>query len=178
MYKIRTLTKPEREKDLTQIISLVNEAFLEDAFFKKPEKQQRLKTSKDDPKGVDSIEDVLTNSEFIVCEDAKEILGCIRVEVISASVASFGMVSVPSRNQRKGIGRMLVKAAESWATEHGSHRIEISVVNIRTPVIQFYEHLGYVAFGYPVDFDEMLGGEFLSDEYKGTVKFIWMAKDI
>jgi GNAT superfamily N-acetyltransferase len=180
---IRVLEKPESSNDINSIISLVNDAFMEDAFFKIPERRQRLKKYKDDPFGVENIEDIVKVSDFIACfsaiEDTKEMLGCIRVEVADQkSTASFGMLSVPKRNQRRGIGRQLVLAAEDWARQKNCSRMEISVVNIRTPVVEFYERLNYKAFGEPIGFDEMLGGKFLGDEYKGIVKFVWMGKDI
>ena len=180
-YRVRPLDN----SDVAAVIDLVNEAFMEDAFFKVPEKRQRLKKNDDDgaDMGVESFGEVLRTSTFLVAEsmcESNELLGCIRVDrskATSTVVGSFGMLSVPKRNQNRGIGKALVRAAEEYAlNELACKRLEIAVVNIRTPVVRFYQGLGYREFGEPVDFDGLVGGEFLAPEYKGIVKFIWMGK--
>ena len=175
-------TSSASQEELQSVIQLVNDAFEEDAFFKVQAKRQRIKHDLrfSGGDGVEDIEDVLGKSEFLVLEEQSEVLGCIRIDAPKGNaIGSFGMLSVPKRNQNRGIGKKLVFEAEcALRDRHQCKRLEISVVNIRTPVVEFYEKLGYSQFGELVDFDELLGGEFLLKEYKGIVKFMWMGKDL
>lgn len=152
---------------------------MEDAFFKVPSKHKRLKTEPTDREGVEKIEDLLEKSQFLVYENPQHLLlGCIRVETVKPQLGSFGMLSVPMPYANKGIGKLLVLEAEKWLSSKNCKRVEISVVNIRENVIQFYEKLGYRSFGDSIDFDEYCGETFLLKKYKGIVKFITMGKDL
>lgn len=45
----------------------------------------------------------------------------------------------------EGLGRELMAAAEAWLVERDIPKIQFMVRNDNTPVLEFYDHLGYVA---------------------------------
>lgn len=45
--------------------------------------------------------------------------------------------------QRQGIGTVMVEAAESWLKERGVVKLQLLVRETNTPVVAFYEKLGY-----------------------------------
>jgi len=49
--------------------------------------------------------------------------------------------------RRKGIGRALAKAVESWARDKGAKMLEVQVTENNGPAIKFYGKLGFVDTG-------------------------------
>lgn len=71
----------------------------------------------------------------------------------------LGMLSVSPSMQGTGIGKKILKAAESYATENDCNSIFMTVISIRTELINWYEKLGYKISGDPIPFplDERFG---------------------
>jgi RimJ/RimL family protein N-acetyltransferase len=68
----------------------------------------------------------------------------------SEHTADLGlMVAAPYR--RRGIGRALMLAAESWAREVGVRKLELHVFPYNEAAIALYESLGYEREGYRRD---------------------------
>jgi ribosomal protein S18 acetylase RimI-like enzyme len=55
----------------------------------------------------------------------------------------LGMLSVWPHLQAKGIGRMLMMAAEAHARQLGCNRIFMNVISVRNELIAWYQKLGY-----------------------------------
>jgi RimJ/RimL family protein N-acetyltransferase len=60
----------------------------------------------------------------------------------SAHVADVGIM-IAREHRRRGFGRALMRAAESWALEAGVRKLELHVFPHNTPAIALYESLGY-----------------------------------
>ena len=132
---VEVLVADESHSDV--ILSITNEAFMADAFFKKPEYHERF-----DEKTVLQMMS-LENSMFLVAKsyfenDHNEVCGslffdwkkttmldesvqvsvCRRIscfiftELFMKYIGHFSAVSVPEKYGRRGIGKALVKAAE------------------------------------------------------------------
>lgn len=166
-----------------QVIALVNEAFMIDAYFKHPNKTQRIKLHANDPVGMESMQDILATSVILVCvdDDAGLMLGCVRVEIKNSAmqIASFGMLSVKATHTKRGIGSALVHAAEEYsATKLDCITMEILVVNLQHGIIDFYTKLDYSQHPNLIDFEEIVGDEVLLPEYKPRVRFILMWRNL
>jgi GNAT superfamily N-acetyltransferase len=59
----------------------------------------------------------------------------------------FGMLSVDTDRQGRGLGRELVRAAEAHCISEGCAFLDIDVVDLRTELHGFYSALGFVAVG-------------------------------
>lgn len=56
-----------------------------------------------------------------------------------------GMLVVTEAAAGQGVGGALMRAAESWALEHGYRRLTLTVFEANHPARAIYEHLGYTA---------------------------------
>ena len=82
------------------------------------------------------------------------LIGCVRIDPAGEGVWYLGMLTVDPTLQRGGLGRRLLEAAEQAAQTRGARRIRMTVVNLRTALIAWYERRGYrrtseeIAFPY------------------------------
>ena len=99
---------------------------------------------------------VNTESQCVLkYEENGEILGCILVKVTEEpNLAYCGILSVKPSFQAKGVGRILLAAAENWAKEKGCTTIKLTVVNLREEMIEYYKRRGYQDDGEREKFPE------------------------
>ena len=83
-----------------------------------------LLTSRDDPNG--------------------ELLGTVWLEPKKDGIWYLGLLTIRPDLQNRQMGRALLAAAEDFAQQQGASRIRMSVVNVRTTLIAWYERRGYV----------------------------------
>jgi GNAT superfamily N-acetyltransferase len=86
--------------------------------------------------------------------DAMTIDGCVFLHQIAQRLY-LGMLSVSPLIQAKGIGKLLLAAAEERAKRLGCQAIFMKVISARTELIQWYERKGYSRTGetepFPTD---------------------------
>ena len=171
--EIRIETRIGILKDCLKIQSVVNEAFMADAFFKKEEYHLRFADGE-----VKTMMNA-TNSCWILAILNNEIVGCIYLKwkvVYSNNDKNnknntdsihghFSSVSVLDSMARKGIGRTLVKAAEDHVINLGKNNdssnsnppritIDCGVINLREDLFKWYGNQGYVNTGEEIKDDE------------------------
>jgi DNA-binding MarR family transcriptional regulator/ribosomal protein S18 acetylase RimI-like enzyme len=73
------------------------------------------------------------------------IQGCVWLE--PGACWYLGSLAVDPRRQNSGLGRRLLAAAEDWAFTRGATEIRMTVVNVRTTLIEWYERRGYERTG-------------------------------
>ena len=71
------------------------------------------------------------------------LLGCVWLEPVENGVWYLGLLAVPPRNQKEGLGRRLLEAAEQWARARGATEIRMTVVHVRAALIEWYKRRGY-----------------------------------
>lgn len=132
--------------DAAALASLINAAFVVEAFFKIGDR-----TSADEVAAL-----MEAGGEFLVL-DASEpgtgtgtgtgtFTGCVYLKS-SGDRAYFGMLSIDPGRQRQGAGRRLVDAVESRARELGCRFMDLHIVNLRGELTPYYRRLGYVESG-------------------------------
>jgi ribosomal protein S18 acetylase RimI-like enzyme len=86
---------------------------------------------------------------------ANKILGCVELNRINNALY-LGMLTVQPDLQGKGIGKELLKAAEVEATEQKCNCIFMTVISVRSTLIDFYVRHGYEDTGKrkPFDFND------------------------
>ncbi len=123
------------EPDLPALETLINTAFEVERSFKL---EPRL-----DP---EHTREYFRKGRFLLAEDEAGLAGCVYVE-LDGDRAYLGLLSVDPSRQKSGLGRRLTNAAEDFARANGAHRMELTVVNLRTELPPFYRKLGYVVVG-------------------------------
>ncbi|MCC3298984.1 GNAT family acetyltransferase [Arthrobacter caoxuetaonis] len=52
-------------------------------------------------------------------------------------------LAVAPDRQESGLGRMMMEASEQWLIERGAVKVQLMIRTNNSPVIGFYDHLGY-----------------------------------
>lgn len=78
--------------------------------------------------------------------------GCIYLQV-KANKLYVGMLSVTPGLQNKGIGKLLLKAAEVVALANNCIALTMTVISVRTALIDWYKRHGYQPTGEVLPFD-------------------------
>jgi RimJ/RimL family protein N-acetyltransferase len=90
------------------------------------------------------------HAAVLVAENSGRIVGRLSIardpHPASRHVADVGLM-VEREFRRRGAGRALMHAAESWARKAGVSKLELHVFPYNTAAISLYESLGYVREG-------------------------------
>jgi len=86
----------------------------------------------------------MPGSVILVYQDEqKEITGCVNLQQHGRRIY-LGMFSVTPKLQGGGIGKILLHASEDYAKQVGCLSIYMSVISVRTELINWYIRHGYV----------------------------------
>ncbi len=83
------------------------------------------------------------------CYDSNfQLLGCLTLLHVNNSLVKMRQVVVEPFGQKRGVGRMLVKASEKWAIENSYNKM---MLHARMNAVEFYTKLGYRQVGKPFE---------------------------
>lgn len=83
------------------------------------------------------------NTIFIALHEGR-VIGCVFMQPIDKSEIQLRAMAVYNEWQGKGVGRLLVQAAEEWAWQEGYDKI---ILHARKVAMGFYKTLGYHQYG-------------------------------
>ena len=110
-------------------------------------------------------------------EDSGErLLGGVWLEPKSDAVWYLGLLAVQPDQQQQQLGRTLLAAAEDFTRLRGAQTIRMTVVNVRTTLIAWYERRGYRLTGETESFtytDERFGRPLRND-----LQFVVLEKNL
>jgi ribosomal protein S18 acetylase RimI-like enzyme len=124
-----------REGDTDAIVSIVNEAYLVEAFFVAGDRTHRAE-----------VRDLVGAGQCYVAEDGGRVVACVEVAAKDGR-GYFGMLAVSPAIQGRGLGRRLIGFAEDTTRQAGCTLMDIKVVSVRPDLVGFYESLGYDVTG-------------------------------
>ena len=117
------------------------------------------------------------DSRILIAEKDGEMLACCHIEKHLNFVTYFGMFSVRPGLQGGGIGKLLLAEAEREAREDfDCQRMEMTVIDIRESLINFYERRGYSRTGMHKPFP--YGDERFGQPKRDDLRFEILAKDL
>jgi len=117
--------------DAANMIRVVNAAFAIETF---------LEGTRTDEAG---MSEMLRTGELLVAEDPSgSVVACVYTEC-RGERGYFGMLAVDPSQQGKGLGKLMVEAAENHCRRRGCRFMEIAVLSLRTELPPFYRKLGY-----------------------------------
>jgi predicted N-acetyltransferase YhbS len=144
--------------DIPAIAAVVNSAFEIETF---------LDGTRTDNQ---NIAEMMRKGEFLITEDGSgHLLSSVYIES-RGERAYLGMFAVEPSRQSIGLGRLMVGAAEKHCRNNGYKFIDFKVLSLRTKLLPFYHHLGYVETGV----EEFLSPRHLKDNTE--CHFILMSK--
>ena len=120
--------------DRAAIIAVVNAAFAVETFFEG--------TRTDDER----LAKMMQAQEFLVGEENGRIVASVSTEE-RGERGYFGMLAVDPSLQGKGVGRVMVEAAEDFLRQRGCEVVDITVLSLRPELPTYYRNLGYVQTG-------------------------------
>ncbi len=104
------------------------------------------------------------------------LLGTVWLEPKEDDVWYLGLLTVRPDLQSRQVGRTLLAAAEGFVKERGARRIRMSVVNVRTTLIAWYERRGYILTGETQPFP--YGDERFGRPLRDDLHFVLLEKDM
>jgi GNAT superfamily N-acetyltransferase len=127
--------KTASDADITRMIPVVNAAFAIETF---------LDGSRTDEQ---RMREMMQKGAFLLAEDGSgRVLACVYLE-LRAERGYFGMLAVDPSQQGKGLGQLMVHAAEDHCRHRGCKFMDITVLSLRPELPPFYRRLGYVETG-------------------------------
>jgi ribosomal protein S18 acetylase RimI-like enzyme len=104
------------------------------------------------------------------------LLGTVLLDPGKDGVWYLGLLTIRPDMQQRKLGRALLTAAEDFAKQHGAHRIQMTVINVRDILIAWYERRGYTvtAETRPFPYGDDRFGRPLRDD----LHFVVLQKDI
>ena len=81
-----------------------------------------------------------------------QLLGTVWLEPQADGTWYLGLFTVHPELQNRQLGRTLLSAAEDFAHDHGGKASRMTVLNVRTALIAWYERRGYAKTGETVAF--------------------------
>jgi GNAT superfamily N-acetyltransferase len=131
-----------RLADAENIARLVNDAFRPERFF-----------AVQDRTNPDKVRALFEHGKFLLAEEFGALLGCVYVE-LRGERGYFGLLSVDPSRQRSGLGSRLMTAAEELCRDAGCRVMDLTIVNLRAELPDFYRRRGYEESGtlpFPAD---------------------------
>ncbi len=142
--------------DIPVLVALVNAAYRGEG---QPEDSQKGWTTeghliKGARTNADGVKELLQAPYSIILkylDEKGELAGCVHLEKQKEKLY-LGMLSVWPDRQGQRIGRQLLDAATSYATENDCNKIHITVISARPELIAWYERHGYRRTGEVLPF--------------------------
>ncbi len=132
------------KSDLVEIVAIMN------AAFRGTSTEQSWSVETDYLTGNRTDESLLREeiaggAQFLLAREdgTSAIEGCVSLKVLSLERWYLGSLTVDPALQNTGFGRKLLRSAEEYAIAHGARMMEITVVNVRSALIAWYERRGY-----------------------------------
>ena len=111
---------------------------------------------------VETLRDIINDSSNVIFMffylDTNDLVGCVRLQNFpETKTAYLGMLSVSPTLQNRGYGKFILSIAENYAADSwNAEKIEMTVIDLRTELLEFYQRRGYVDSGErkPFPFDD------------------------
>jgi len=116
--------------------------------------------------------------QLLTCREGpdRELMGTVWLEPKADGVWYLGTLAVRPDMQKRQLGRELLAAAETFAKVRGGRRIRMTVLQVRTALIAWYERRGYTLTGETEPFP--YGDDRFGRPLRDDLHFVVLEKDI
>jgi ribosomal protein S18 acetylase RimI-like enzyme len=132
--------------DATRLSELVNSAYRGDYA------KQGWTTEADLIEGTRTdevaLKEIIGRPDTVILKyvEKEKILACIEL-VLADDDLYLGMLTVEPSLQGKGLGKILLRAAEEYALKNQCKKIHMTVITVRTELVDWYKRHGYLDTG-------------------------------
>lgn len=100
------------------------------------------------------------DSTILVMRHEGAVVACVALQLLDPGNWYLSMLAVDPEHQKSGVGKGIMAGAERFAVERGALCMKISVINLREPLIAWYERQAYVRTGAvePFPYDDATVG--------------------
>jgi ribosomal protein S18 acetylase RimI-like enzyme len=166
--------EPTTDEDISDLASLMNRAFGNTAWHLKERLYTGTRTSES------RLRDEMAQSPqgvLLQWKKGGKRLGCAFLAPVQNKdgIWHLGTLCIEPALQAGGMGRKLLNMAEQYALQQGASAVEIEVVQLRTPLIEWYERRGYQPTGETQPFPYHISG---IDPLRDDMHMIVMQKDL
>ncbi len=161
-------------EDVSDITILLNSAYRGEASKKGWTTEEHLiggDTRSTDQLTADTMKE--EKSVFLKYTEDGEIIGCVNLQEHGEKIY-LGMFSVAPGRQGSGIGKEILKAAEEYSLSVNCGIIYMSVISVRTELIDWYKRHGYADTGIRKPFVE----DNITGKHKMPLEFLFLEKNI
>ena len=147
MKKSQHLREAHAPEDLPRLVEFVNAAYRGESS--KAGRAWTTEADLLDGQRVDlqALEELLPKdgrSTILLLEQGHELLACVNLRRLDNDMAYLGMLTVSPHHQNSGLGRELLDRAEAWCRDQwGTRGMEMTVIQLRQELIQWYQRRGY-----------------------------------
>lgn len=110
-------------------------------------------------------------SLFFLYKKDDNICGCVNLR-LHGNKLYLGMLAVSPMLQNEGIGKQLLNAANDFAIEKNCKSIYMTVISLRSELIDWYKRHGYVDTGHTEPFIE----DEISGKHLQPLEFVYLEK--
>lgn len=103
-----------------------------------------------------SVKEVIEQDKSVMLkylDEAQEIIGCVNLQQHDDRIY-LGMFAVSPQLQGGGVGKKLLKAAEEFARQKNCRSLYMTVISVRSELIDWYKRHGYIDTGKTKSFEE------------------------
>lgn len=122
-----------------------------------------------------SVREVIEKEGSVLLKytNGQQLTGCVNLQHHGNKVY-LGMFAVSPQLQGGGIGKKLLNAAEEYAKQAGAQAIYMTVISVRTELIDWYKRHGYTDTGEKKSFEE----DGVSGKHLQQLEFIVLEKPV
>jgi ribosomal protein S18 acetylase RimI-like enzyme len=163
------------EVDITAIKDLLNITYRGEASKKGWTSEAALIAgdSRTDESTVSQVMQQAGNIFLKYLNDEHESIACVNLQQHGSKIY-LGMFGVMPHLQGTGIGKQLLKAAEEYALQAGCNAIYMSVISVRSELVDWYKRHGYIDTGKIVPFKE----DAISGRHLKPLEFMTLEKQL
>lgn len=103
---------------------------------------------------IEDVEGIIREPDnfFILGYDEDQIKGCVHFKKESAQTTYLGLLAVKPKLQTQGLGKAMISTVEKMALEMGTSKIRLTVIDVRSELISYYQRRGFELTGEIVPF--------------------------
>lgn len=161
--------------DIPAIVSLLNSAYRGEGSKKGWTTEAHL-IAGDSRTNENAVKEVIGKEGSVLLKytnEQNDIIGCVNLQQHGNRIY-LGMFAVSPQLQGGGIGKKLLQAAEEYSREAGASSIFMTVISVRTELVDWYKRHGYADTGERRSFEE----DGVSGKHLQELEFIVLEKPV